>query len=97
MKYQVIISPKAERNFDRITQYLLDNDFNIAIAAKIKDEISDKLSIHPLSGRLVDDPTDELRGVRQIQIMRKNIVFYEVNNRIVKILTIRAGGMNAKS
>ena len=87
-KFRVKISDSAERDFERIAKYLIDNDFDIEILISIRQEAIRKLSEHPDRNAIFRD------NVRKVQILRKNVVYYEIISDSVRILHVRAGGMN---
>jgi plasmid stabilization system protein ParE len=97
MAFEIEFSVLAEQELDKVADYLDRNGFDMGILAKIKSETKRKLSETPNSaGKLAEKiPTTE-KGVRQINILHKNVIYYKVERQKVVILTIRAGRMDAK-
>jgi len=95
ISYEIIYSLRAKSKLAQIARYLAENDFDEEIIDRIKNEISKKLSSNPNSaGKLAENiPADE-RNVRQVNTLRKNVIYFKVHQRKVVILTIRAGRMD---
>jgi len=89
-RYHVNLADSAEADFDRIIDYLIDNDFDIDTARRIRTKIIDTLSSRPLTGVIYD----RKRDIRKVLIMRKNSVYYRVVDGEVRVLYIRAGRMD---
>jgi plasmid stabilization system protein ParE len=97
MSYEIVYSSRAKQKFAQIAQYLAENGFDEAIIDKIRREIDKKLGEKPnTTGKLAESVPVEENGVRQINILHKNVIYYKVARQKVVILTIRAGRMDAK-
>ena len=96
MAYKIEFSAMAEMKMDEIADYLRRNDYDKEILTKIKREIVEKLSENPHAWKLAENIPAHLEDVRQVQILKKNIVYYKVLPGKVTILTIRAGRMTAE-
>ena len=93
-RFQVKLSAEAQADIRKITQYLLDNDFDPAIAGRIRDTAAEKLSTKALSNPIYRK-TDDME-IRKILVLRKNVVHYFVKDNLAVILQIRAGGMKER-
>jgi plasmid stabilization system protein ParE len=87
---KVIFNAVAENDFNRISDYLIDNDFDITIAYQIRAKIMEVLSDRPNSGAIYN----ESQNIRKILVMRKNTVYYRIFGDTVQVLHIRAGRMD---
>lgn len=71
MAYRVELSQRAERDLDRITEYITNRLHNGAAASAFMDELLDKLeklSGHPTMYEEARDPLLKLRGYRRIPL-----------------------------
>jgi len=87
-RYQIDISDEAEEDFEKIWYYLLDNDFDLGIIRKIRTGIDKRLSERP------ENNLKTRNGTYKILILRKNVVYYEIIGKTVRILRVFAGKMN---
>jgi len=87
-KYRVRYSEEADADFLRIQEYLFGNGFDLEIINKIRTEIVQRLSERP------DRNLKTRNGTCKILILRKNVVYYEIIGKTVRILRVFAGGMN---
>lgn len=86
---RVIYDFNAEKDFREIAKYLVENDFDTSIIDKIRKKIDEHLMSQPLSDKRED-------GIYKTLIMKKNMVYYEINGAVVRVLQIRAGGMDSR-
>jgi len=86
---KIIYSNRAKRDLLVIGDYLRQNDFNLETLAQIRDKIK-MLKQHPHLGRSYDQKT------RQITVMRRNVVYYEITSDAIHILHISAGRQEKK-
>jgi plasmid stabilization system protein ParE len=87
MAYNIVIKSEAEKDLDRIHEYLADNNFSLKILSNIKSELKRRLSHRPMNNQQIGD------NLYKIIILRKNTVLYEIHGGEVHVLAIRAGGM----
>ena len=88
--YKIEFSNEAYEDLDKISEYLFRWDFDLTILDNVKNEISRKLSRNPQANLRLPD------GIYKIQILRKNVVYYEIDGGTVRVLNVRAGKMNSR-
>ncbi|MDR2524138.1 MAG: type II toxin-antitoxin system RelE/ParE family toxin [Candidatus Nomurabacteria bacterium] len=86
-KYRVEFSDDALDDLMKIREYLIDNSFDLDILRAIIDKISE-LEIAPQNNQIYHEK------IYKLQIMRKNVVYYEIVDDVVLVSRVRAGRMN---
>ncbi|MCL2451429.1 type II toxin-antitoxin system RelE/ParE family toxin [Candidatus Saccharibacteria bacterium] len=81
---KIIYTARAERDLLALGDYLLQNDFAMTPLIKIRDKIR-MLKTMPQLGRKYDETA------RQITVLRKNVVYYEIQGDAIFILHISIG------
>ena len=81
---RIIYTTRAKHDLLALGYYLLQNDFAMTPMAKIHEKIN-VLKTMPELGRKYDKTT------RQITVLRKNIVYYEIRGDEIFILHIGVG------
>ena len=94
MSYVVTISERAEKNLDKVFEYLSDN-----WSVKVKNDFKEKLYKevnHLRQNPYIYQPSNIKKGVRRCFISKHNAMYYKVKGKEVEIITIHDTRSNPK-
>ena len=95
MRYKVTISERAEKNLDKVFEYLADN-----WPAKVKNDFKEKLYKevnHLRQNPYMYQSSNIKKNVRRCFITKHNAMYYQVKGKEVEIITIHDTRTDPKS
>jgi plasmid stabilization system protein ParE len=95
MSFEVTISERAEKNLDKVFEYLADN-WPPKVSSDFKDKLS-RVVEHLRENPYMFEPSTSKKGVRRCFITSHNAMYYRVVGKEVEIITIHDTRSDPKS
>ncbi|MEA3443220.1 MAG: type II toxin-antitoxin system RelE/ParE family toxin [Bacteroidota bacterium] len=94
-EYKIIISKRAEKRLENIVEYLLE-EWNDKVKSDFIGKFNRMISFLSANPYMFPYFIDE-KEIRKCLITKHNAMYYQVNNNVVKIITIHDTRQNPKT
>lgn len=95
MRFEVTISERAEKNLDKVFEYLVDH-WPAKVSSDLKEKLAKEVE-HLRKNPYMYEPSTSMKGVRRCFITKHNALYYRVSGNEVEIITIHDTRSDPKS